>query len=106
MTPDQKAPIAPVDAREAVARIVDPDAWHESLPTDGCGVYWIGRRNDARTKADAILALSPITPASYADVRQVLAHRLYDHMRPEHPLPYHACEKAVDFVLSHKDVRP
>lgn len=46
-------------SREAAARIVDPDAWHETLPTDGCGPYWIGRRNKARTKAHAILALSP-----------------------------------------------
>lgn len=42
---------------DAVARIIDPDAWHESLPTDGCGAYWISRRNDARRKAKAVRAL-------------------------------------------------
>lgn len=36
---------------EDIAKIIDPDAWHETLPTDGCGVYWLGRRNDARSKA-------------------------------------------------------
>lgn len=38
-----------------IAKIIDPDAWHDTLPTDGCGVYWIGRRNDARAKANAII---------------------------------------------------
>lgn len=43
---------------DVIAKIIDPDAWHETLPTDGCGVYWIGRRNDARAKAsEAIDAL-------------------------------------------------
>lgn len=46
------------DAGEAaVAKIIDPDAWHETLPTDGCGVYWIGRRNKARDQANAIRQL-------------------------------------------------
>lgn len=43
--------------REAIARIIDSDAWHETLPTDGCGAYWIARRNNAKAKADSILAL-------------------------------------------------
>lgn len=46
--------------REAVARIIDPDAWHETLPTDGCGQHWMGRRKKALAKADAILALRPV----------------------------------------------
>jgi len=40
---------------DALAKIIDPDAWHETLPADGCGVYWIGRRNEARAKAEAII---------------------------------------------------
>lgn len=39
-----------------IAKIIDPDAWHETLPTDGCGAYWIGRRNNARAKARAVIA--------------------------------------------------
>lgn len=36
------------------AKIIDPDAFHSSLPTDGCGAYWHGRRADAREKAQRI----------------------------------------------------
>jgi len=49
--------------RETMARIIDPDAWHETLPADGCGEYWIGRRNKAKTKADAIIAALAPEPA-------------------------------------------
>lgn len=53
----------PQELVEVVARIIDPDAWHEALPADGCGAYWIGRRNKARTNAQAILqALIPYLP--------------------------------------------
>lgn len=51
------------DMIEKLARIIDPDAWHETLPTDGCGVYWIGRRNKAKATARAVLeALREPTP--------------------------------------------
>lgn len=40
---------------ETAARIVDPDAWHEKAPADGCSEFWSGRRSKAREKAKAIL---------------------------------------------------
>lgn len=43
------------DNLDGIAKIIDPDAWHETLPTDGCGAYWIGRRNDARGKANQVV---------------------------------------------------
>ena len=36
------------------AKIIDPDAWHPSLPNDG-NDYWTGRRVEAREKAKQIL---------------------------------------------------
>jgi hypothetical protein len=42
--------------RETIARIIDPDAWHDTLPTDGYGLYWMDRRKKVLAKADAILA--------------------------------------------------
>ncbi|UIJ43744.1 hypothetical protein LZK98_11645 [Sphingomonas cannabina] len=50
------SPAAGVGREEEIARIIDPDAWHEALPTDGLG-HWHGRRKRALTKVDAILAL-------------------------------------------------
>jgi hypothetical protein len=47
------------DIALAAAKIVDPDAWHHTLPQDGCGQHWSGRRNKALSKADRILALRP-----------------------------------------------
>jgi hypothetical protein len=44
----------------AIARIIDPDAWHPLLKEDGCGAHWHGRRAKALAKADAILALTPV----------------------------------------------
>jgi hypothetical protein len=51
--------VSDTSARERIARIIDPDAWHETLRTDGCGEYWMGRRAKALAKADAILASLP-----------------------------------------------
>lgn len=48
---------AELDLREKMARIIDPDAWHDTLQEDGLGNYWISRRHTARQKVDAILAL-------------------------------------------------
>lgn len=45
---------APMPDREAIARLIDSDAWHESLPKDGCAAYWSARRTKARNKADDI----------------------------------------------------
>jgi len=44
-------------SRWDVAKIIDRDAWHNSLPRDGCGAYWYDRRHKALAKADAILEL-------------------------------------------------
>jgi hypothetical protein len=44
-------------ALDDIAKVIDPDAWHETLPTDACGAYWTSRRIAARVKAEAILAL-------------------------------------------------
>lgn len=41
---------------EDVAKIIDPDAWHDTLPADGCGAYWSMRRMKALSKAEMILA--------------------------------------------------
>lgn len=41
---------------EAVARVFDPDAWHEGLRTDGLGAYWHDRRAKALSKAQAAIA--------------------------------------------------
>lgn len=63
---------------DAAARIIDPDAWHETLPTDGCGAYWMGRRNNARQKAEAVRALiaTPATPTvEAARVPQIVARQ-------------------------------
>lgn len=49
--------------RDTIAKIIDPDAWHETLPTDGCGVYWIGRRNKARRQAEDIIDVLRLVPA-------------------------------------------
>lgn len=40
---------------ERIAKIIDPDAWHDTLPQDGCAPYWMKRRNDARMKAQTII---------------------------------------------------
>ncbi|UKK84769.1 hypothetical protein L7H23_01300 [Sphingopyxis sp. BSN-002] len=57
--------------RDAVAKIIDPDAWHETLPTDGCGAYWVGRRNKARERAKAIAA-AMVAPAANSEFVQRL----------------------------------
>lgn len=48
---------APDDVRERIAKIIETDAWHETLPQDGCAPYWMKRRYDARSKASAILEI-------------------------------------------------
>jgi hypothetical protein len=54
---DTRSTTPPADnAVEAVARIIDPDAWHEKLPTDGLAATWICRRNKAREKARAAIS--------------------------------------------------
>ena len=40
---------------ETAARVIDPDAWHEKTPDDGCSEYWSGRRGKAMDKARTIL---------------------------------------------------
>ena len=63
-------PVASTSEREEIARIIDPDAWHDNLPEDGLGVWWITRRNKAREQADRILALRPSpAPALPAEKR-------------------------------------
>lgn len=57
MTTPETTPVEVTQADDAVAKLIDPDAWHETLPTDGCGAYWMGRRNKARAQAHAIHAL-------------------------------------------------
>ena len=64
--------------REQIARIIDPDAWHHTLPTDGCGQHWMGRRKKALAKADAIMARSP--PPALA-LRQAAAFLLWQKDR-------------------------
>lgn len=53
--------------REELARIIDPDAWHEKLPTDGLAQHWHARRKKALAKADAILALLRSVPAGVSE---------------------------------------
>ena len=53
---------------ERAARIIDPDAWHETLPTDGCGVYWIDRRNKARRKAQELQPLVQEAVGGWRDI--------------------------------------
>lgn len=55
---DSLAPQPPApggDAVDMVAKIIDPDAWHDKLREDGCGAYWHGRRGKARDKAEKAL---------------------------------------------------
>src|SRR5687768_5461021 len=48
----------PQDAqRQAIARIIDPEAFQNGLRKDGVSVYWFERRAASLTKADAIIAL-------------------------------------------------
>lgn len=58
------------DDVERVAKIIDPDAWHETLPTDGLGAYWIDRRGKAREQARAVL--SAIQSAETAPIDMLL----------------------------------
>ncbi|WP_269581902.1 hypothetical protein [Roseibium sp. Sym1] len=41
---------------EKLAAIIDPDAFEPFVKTDGAGVYWGQRRNDARRKAREVIA--------------------------------------------------
>lgn len=67
---------------EELARIIDPDAWHETLPTDGCGVYWALRRLKVRAQARAILtALRDDSGPLSRDVVRYLDHILQEAER-------------------------
>lgn len=41
----------------AIGKVIDPDAWHSTLPADGCGIHWMRRRKKAIEKAAAIFAM-------------------------------------------------
>lgn len=62
------------EMREAIARLIDPDAWHHTIVDDGTSLYWTGRRNLALTKADAILGL---IATSAVDGRETLGEALF-----------------------------
>jgi hypothetical protein len=80
------------DAVELVARIIDPDAWHEKLPADGCGVYWSNRRASAKQKAQSIVAAMP-QPTSTVEAGDADGKRLAEDLRLVRAIRWKSVEK-------------
>jgi hypothetical protein len=67
MTDDQHG--WPKEAREAVARIIDPEAFGLPSWVPSCGADYLTDRDEARDKADAIWVrfLAPLVAAALAE---------------------------------------
>lgn len=79
------------DVSDKIAEIVDPDAFHPLLKTDGLGAHWHARRAVARKKAEKVLE------AGATDASSLIKENAYLRSVLEEILTYRRGEGVYDF---------